>query len=219
MTVFTGPSKKIVLLGMMTRIPVAGVIWQTAHYLVGLQRLGFEPYYVETHARTPSMLMEREDDDSSAMAAAFIQRVMRRFGFEHQWAFHGLHQDNRCFGMSHGDLRSLYDSALAIINLHGGTEPLPELYATDRLVYVETDPVLLQIELQAELKETIDFLEPHCAYFTFAENYGAPDCRLPVQDRYPLLPTRQPVVLDFWKGRDGARQHFTTVGNWAQPWR
>ena len=96
----TGPSKKIVLLGMMTRIPVAGVVWQTVHYMVGLERMGYEAYYVETHARTPSMLMEREEDDSSAMAAAFIERVMRRFGLEHRWAFYGLHQDNRCFGMT-----------------------------------------------------------------------------------------------------------------------
>ena len=50
---------------MMTRIPVAGVVWQTLHYLLGFERLGYEAYYVETHARTPGMLMEREEDDSS----------------------------------------------------------------------------------------------------------------------------------------------------------
>jgi GT2 family glycosyltransferase len=204
---------------MMTRIPVAGVVWQTMHYLTGLKRLGYEPYYVETHARTPSMLMEREEDDSSAIAAAFIDRVMRRFGFDRQWAFHGLHQDNRCFGMTVQELERLYDSALLLINLHGGTMPLPELYATDRLVYLETDPVQLQVELQQHVQETIDFLERHCAYFTFAENYGSADCGLPVQDRFPLLPTRQPVVIDFWSGRAGPRQDFTTVGNWSQPWR
>ena len=32
----TPASKKVVLLGMMTRIPVAGVVWQTVHYLLGL---------------------------------------------------------------------------------------------------------------------------------------------------------------------------------------
>ena len=49
----TRGGKKVVLLGMMTRIPVAGVVWQTVHYLLGLERLGYEAYYVETHARTP----------------------------------------------------------------------------------------------------------------------------------------------------------------------
>src|SRR4051812_47424283 len=204
---------------MMTRIPVAGVVWQTVHYLVGLERLGYEAYYVETHARTPSMLMEREEDDSSAMAASFIDRVLRPFGFGDRWAFYGLHQDNRCFGMTRGELERLYGSAHLLINLHGGTEPLPELYATDRLVYLETDPVQLQVELQQNVQATIDFLEPHCAYFTFAENYGNPDCGLPVQDRYPLLPTRQPVITDFWRPEGAGGEKLTTVGNWRQPWR
>src|SRR4051812_18305510 len=204
---------------MMTRIPVAGVVWQTVHYLVGLERLGYEAYYVETHARTPSMLMEREEDDSSAMAASFIDRVLRPFGFGDRWAFYGLHQDNRCFGMTRGELERLYGSAHLLINLHGGTEPLPELYATDRLVYLETDPVQLQVELQQNVQATIDFLEPHCAYFTFAENYGSPDCGLPVQDRYPLLPTRQPVITDFWRPEGAGGEKLTTVGNWRQPWR
>ena len=54
------PRPKIVLLGMMTKMPVAGVIWQNLHYMLGFERLGFETYYVETHARTPSMLMANE---------------------------------------------------------------------------------------------------------------------------------------------------------------
>src|SRR6058998_3800740 len=113
--------KKAVLLGMMTRIPVAGVVWQTLHYLIGLQRLGYDVYYVETHARTPSMLMEREEDDSSAKAAEFIHRVLRRFDLGDKWAFLALHDDERCFGLSRRQLLDLYSSASVLVNLHGGT--------------------------------------------------------------------------------------------------
>ena len=67
---------KVVLLGMMTKMPVAGVVWQTIHYLVGLERLGYDAYYVEAHARTPSMFMDHKHDDGSGKAAAFIDRVM-----------------------------------------------------------------------------------------------------------------------------------------------
>src|SRR3954465_2310913 len=101
---------------MTTRIPVAGVVWQTVHYLVGLERLGYEAYYVETHARTPSMLMERGEGDSPEMAASFIHRGLRPFGFGGRWAFYGLHQDNRCFGMTRRELEGLYDSAHLLIN-------------------------------------------------------------------------------------------------------
>ena len=49
--------------------------------------------------------------------------------------------------MGERELRRLYASAELIVNLHGGTEPLPEHAETGRLVYLETDPVQLQVEL------------------------------------------------------------------------
>lgn len=212
--------RKLVLLGMMSKIPVAGVIWQTLHYLEGFRRLGYEVYYVEAHARTPSMFMESEQDDSSQIAASWIAGVMERFGFQDRWAFHALHDDGRLFGMSECRLKELYRSAEVILNLHGGTLPQPEHYETGRLIFLETDPVLLQIELYNNFQEAIDFLEPHCAYFTFGENYGNSDCLLPVSDRFRFHPTRQPVVVDFWEPH---RCHpdavFTTIGSWNQPWR
>ena len=217
--------EKIVLLGMMTKMPVAGVVWQTVHYLAGLRRLGYEVYYVEAHARTPSMFMDREQDDGSGRAASFIDGVMRRFGFDGRWAYHALHDDGRCYGMGESELSALYGSAALLINLHGGTMPLPEHYETGRLVYLETDPVQLQIELYENNAETIAFLEPHCAFFTFGENYGNPDCGLPVSDRFDFKPTRQPVVMDYWDHAPpaalpaGPAGAFTTIGNWQQPWR
>jgi GT2 family glycosyltransferase len=221
MNVATRP--KIVVLGMMTKMPVAGVVWQTVHYLVGFERLGYEAYYVEAHARTPSMFMEREEDDGSGRAAAFIERVMSRFGLQGRWGLHALHDDGRCYGMSESALAKLYRSAALIINLHGGTVPREEHFETGRLIYLETDPVELQIELHHNVRETIEFLEPHCAFFTFGENYGRPGCPLPVSDRFRFKPTRQPVVCDFWdssaKKGNGTAGAFTTIGNWQQPWR
>ncbi len=215
-----GTKKKIVLLGMMSRHPVAGVVWQTVHYLVGFARLGYDMYYVEAHAGNPSMFCRSKEDDGSTGAAAFIDRVMQRFDLHDHWAFHALHADGSYYGMSEGQLKQLYRSADLLINLHGATMPLPEHCATGRLVYLETDPVALQIELYENRQETIDFLEPHCAFFTFGENYGNPDCKLPVSERFHFRPTRQPVVVDFWQPySNGAGDTFTTVGNWQQQWR
>ncbi len=213
-------TEKIVVLGMMTKMPVAGVIWQTVHYLVGLERLGYEVYYVEAHARTPSMFMETEESDGSGRAAAFIASVMDRFGLSDRWAYQALHADGALHGLSAQRLSRLYAEAALIINLHGGTQPREEHAATGRLVYLETDPVTLQIELAHDVRSSIDFLEPHMAFFTFGENLGKADCGLPVSDRFHFQPTRQPVVLDMWEGVAPARHdRFTTVGNWRQEWR
>lgn len=216
----TSTRPRIVVLGMMTKMPVGGVVWQNAHYLLGLERLGYDVYYVESHARTPSMFMDHEHDDGSGRAAAFIAATMRRLGLGHRWAFKALHDDGRCYGLSEAELTRLYRSAALLINLHGATEPMPEHYETGRLVYLETDPGQLQVELHDGLKATIDFLEPHCAFFTFAENLGAPDCRLPATRRFPFHPTRQPVAVDLWETNGlPAGDAFTTVGNWRQRWR
>jgi hypothetical protein len=211
---------KVVVLGMMSKMPVAGVVWQTIHYLVGLERLGYESWYVEAHCRTPSNFVSPQDEDGSRGASQLLASILGRFGLSRQWAFHALHSDGRCYGISDSELRQLYKDAALIINLHGGTVPLPEHSATGRLVYLETDPVQLQIELNDGCGEAIQFLRAHHAFFTFGENYGRPDCRVPVSEEFAFLPTRQPVVLDFWDGDGGhPLAPFTTVGNWKQGWR
>jgi hypothetical protein len=211
------PRKKIVFLGMMTRIPVAGAVWGAMHYLIGLRRLGYDVYYVEAHARTPSMLMENDDDDSSALAAEYIDRVMRRFDLGDRWAFHALHDDGRCYGMSDTQLKELYRSAALLINYHGGTVPLPEHSATGRLIYLETDPVELQIGLYNNDREAIEFLEPHVAFFTWGLNYGNTDCKVPLPERFHFRPSPPAVVPDLWEGHgNGVAELFTTIGNWKQ---
>ena len=215
-----GSRRKIVLLGMMTKIPVAGAVWGTMHYMVGLRRLGYDPYYVEAHARTPSMLMQHESDDGSALAAAYIDRVMRHFDMQDRWAYHALHDDGRVYGMSDTALNDLYRDAALIINYHGGTVPLPEHTATNRLVYLETDPVDTEIEVYEGRQETIDFLAQHCAFYTWGLNYGQPDCRVPFPKPFDFKPMPPAVVCDLWDSAPTDRcRRFTTIGNWRQQWR
>jgi len=215
------PSRpKIVLLGLMTRMPVSGVVWQTVHYLLGFERLGYDAYYVEAHACTPSTFIETEEQDGSDRAAGFVANVMRRFDLGDRWAYQALHGDGRCRGMTEDQLHELYRDAALIINLHGGTIPLPEHYATGRLVYLETDPVEVQMELHQNLQTVVDFLAPHCAFFSFGGNFGRPDCKVPMSDRFHFRPTRQPVVMDLWQSEvEEAGQAWTTIGNWRQPYR
>jgi GT2 family glycosyltransferase len=212
-------ARKIVVLGMMSKMPVAGAVWQTVHYLLGLERLGYETYYVEAHARTPSMFMRREDDHSSALAAGFINRVLSRFGLGDRWAFHALHDDERCYGLGERELRGLYRSAELLINLHGGTVPRDEHRETGRLVYLETDPVELEIELQKAVPEAIDFVAPHFAFFTWGLNYRSADCRVPLPHDLRFHPSPPPVLLDLWQTDGPGGGTFTTVGNWRQAWR
>jgi GT2 family glycosyltransferase len=210
---------KIILLGFLSHFPVAGVAWQTVHYLVGLKKLGCEVYYVEAHGCTPSKLMQHDKDDGPARAAEYIAGIMARFGLQNNWAYHAIY-DSRYFGLTETQLKNLYREAALIINLHGSHLPTEELTSTNRLVFVETDPVDLQIEIFNGKKEALDYLKPHCAFYTFGENLGAPDCLVPKPTRFNFIPTRQPVVMEFWEQHGhGVGDAFTTIGNWRQPWR
>jgi len=64
-----------------------------------------------------------------------------------------------------------------------------------------------------------DFLAPHAAFFTFAENLHGADCKLPRPQGYDFQPTRQPVALDLWDGVRAPGGSFRTIGNWHQGWR
>ena len=109
------------------------------------------------------MFLDDSDHDGSDKVAAFLDGVLRRFDLGDRWAFHALHADSRSYGLSAGQLARLYDSTRWIINLHGGTLPLPEHCATNRLIFLETDPVQVQIELSEGNPQTIEFLDRHCA--------------------------------------------------------
>jgi ATP-binding cassette, subfamily B, bacterial len=214
-----GRRPKIVLLGMLTKIPVGGVAWLVGQYATGFERLGYEVYYVEAHSRTPSMFMRPNDTDGTRRAVRYVAEVAERFGLENRWAFQALHESGRCYGMSAEQLDRLYREASLIINMHGGTLPLPEHVANDRLVFLGTDPVEVELEVCAGDRRALQFLGQHVAWFTWGLNYGNPDCRLPWA-RLPFVPSPPPAVLDFWDNEtvpDGAP--FTTIGNWRQPYR
>jgi ATP-binding cassette subfamily B protein len=213
------PRPKIVLLGMLTKIPVGGEAWLVGQYAAGFERLGYEVYYVEAHARTPSMFMTHEHDDGAAKAAAYIAKIAERFGLEHRWAFQALHENGRCYGMNQEQLDRLYRDAALIVNMHGGTLPLPEHAATDRLVFLGTDPVEVELEIERGDKRALEFLDQHVAHFTWGLNFGNPDCKLPWARPYSFIPTPPPVVLDFWENAVDPSGPFTTIGNWRQQYR
>jgi hypothetical protein len=204
---------------MIGRSPVAGMVWLTMQYLVGLSRLGHDVYYVEAHAGNPSTFMATPDDDGAVKAAAFIDAAMRWFGLPaDRWAFHALHSDRQCYGLNEREVREVCRTADLIINLHGATAIRPEHTERDRVLLLETDPVEFAVNLANGRQDTIEFLQPHRWFFTWGENYGQPDCLTPVTDRFAFKPTRQPVVMDLWEPFGTAPgEAFTTVASWRQP--
>ena len=120
----------------------------------------------------------------------------------------------------------LFEKADALVNLTGSTCLLEEHTRVPVRIYLETDPVMRQIEVVRGDRKAIDLLAAHTHHFTYGENLGAPDCGVPVT-RFNYLPTRQPIVLDWWtpdwrlssdvNGRPNIPARFTTIAKWRQP--
>src|SRR5881296_3847832 len=132
--------KRIVVMGFMGSMPIAGVIWQHIHYIVGLQRLGHDVYYIEDSARLPYNPETFEVSEDFGYAANILSRLAREFDFKHRWAYCARYaKKNPTAGIGLTKTRQLYREADAILNICGAQEFNDDLLASERILYVESD--------------------------------------------------------------------------------
>ena len=105
--------------------------------------------------------------------------------------------------MDSAKVDQLFSEAAGFLNVTGSQELRDEHMACPKKIYVETDPVASQILVTKNDPKTIEALDAHDTLFTFGENLGAPDCKVPVE-RYEWNFTRQPVLVDLWSDRESA---------------
>ena len=209
--------KRIVVMGFMGSCPIAGVVWQHIHYVVGLQRLGHDVYYIEDSARLPYNPETFEVNNEFDYAARLLNRLSREFGFKNRWAFCARYlPGNPTAGLPLRRIRQLYRDADAILNICGAQEFNDDLLVSDRILYIESDPGVEQIKIDKGVRATIDYLRRHRALFTFGENVGTTGFPVPTHG-FKWLPTRQPVATDLWKTQRAPPRAavFTSVANWS----
>jgi len=208
--------KRIVVMGFAAGCPIAGVIWQHIHYIVGLQRLGHEVYYIEDSARLPYNPVNFEITDDYSYAAGILDRLSREYNFQGRWSYCARYlPDTPCAGMTLSRIARLYREADAILNVCGSQEFNDDLLKSDRILYVESDPGVEQIKVDKGESSTVTYLKAHRALFTFGENIGTPAFPVPLHG-FQWHPTRQPVVTDLWHTDTPPpdKAVFTSVANW-----
>lgn len=208
--------KKLVVMGFMGSCPIAGVVWQHVHYIVGLQRLGHDVYYIEDSARLPYNPAIREEGSSPLYAVNFLELLAADFGFDDRWSYCPRYFDGMpTAGLSREKVQQIYREADGILNLCGAQELHDDLLVSDRLFYIDSDPGVEQIRVAQGDHATIDYLSRHRGLFSFGEHVAIDKFPIPLSGM-TWLPTRQPVVTDFWKSESPppARALLTSVVNW-----
>ncbi|PWT85867.1 MAG: hypothetical protein C5B58_02385 [Acidobacteria bacterium] len=203
-------------MGFMGSIPIAGAIWQHIHYVVGLQRLGHDVYYIEDSTRLPYNPEAFEVSTEFEYAARILNRLSKEFGFQSRWAFCARYLPNSpTAGLPLRKIRQLYRDADAILNICGTQEFNDDLLVSNRILYIQSDPGFEQIKIDKSVRSTVEYVRRHRALFTFGENVVTKNFPVPLHG-FKWLPTRQPVVTDFWKtSRVPSRTAvFTTIANW-----
>jgi hypothetical protein len=207
---------KLVVLGMMGRVPFGGQTWLYLNWLRGLSRLGHDVYYVEDDTVWPYDPEVNAVTDDCGYAVRHIARSMEAIGLPGRWAFRLGDREGACWGMSEPQLRELFRTSDALLNVVGATDLREDHLLAPLRVYVETDPVTAELRLAGGDAHTAEAFGNHHAIATYGENYGAPDCGVPLNGQTYVL-TRQPVDLDLWPmAFNPEARYFTTIGNYRQ---
>jgi hypothetical protein len=142
---------------------------------------------------------------------------MTLLGLPDRWAYRAAPPGSRLFGLGEAELAQVCRDADVLVNVTGAACLREEYLRVPVRIYLETDPVLSQIEAAQGRESMVAMLAAHTHHFTFGENIGTAECALPV-DHVKFQHTRQPVVLDWWAtdGEVGPQGRFTTISSWRQ---
>jgi hypothetical protein len=218
-------SLRIAVTGLAATYPFGGVFWDYLQYPLGLRRLGHEVLYIEDTGKwcyDPTAHTFVEDGGRNA---AFLGRQITVLDpdLSDCWFFRDA--TGKTYGRSWEEVVGFCRSADLFLHISASCWMREEYFAADRVAFIDSDPMYTQSSVPDYLAGTIDdaararvdMLRRHQVFFTFGENIGAPDCRIPI-GIFDWIPTRQPIVLDCFReavtSMTARRPVLTTVASW-----
>ena len=216
---------RIAVTGLAATYPFGGVFWDYMQYLLGLHRLGHDVLYVEDTGKwcydPPSGTFV---ESGRANAELLARRVAKLHpALKDRWFFRdGV---GETFGRPWTQVVEFCRSADLFVNISASCWMREEYFAARRVVFIDSDPMYTQASIPDYVKGTVDdaarqrvdMLLEHDRFFSFGENIGDPDCRIP-NEVFSWMPTRQPIVLDCFEPArvplGSRRRAMTTVASW-----
>jgi hypothetical protein len=208
---------RAVVTGMIATYPVGGVAWDYGQYALGLERLGFEVYYLEDtgwQTYDPSTGCYGED---CTYAVRFLGQALATLSPTLAGRWHFRNMDGRTFGVRAAELAEVVAGADLFLNVSGGTLLRDEYLPCRRKVLIDTDPGWNHFRNYPRWDANPGWqgshgYRAHDHFFTYAERIGKPDCVLPSLG-IRWMPTRPPVVCDCWRPEPPG-EVWTTVMTW-----
>jgi glycosyltransferase involved in cell wall biosynthesis len=203
---------KIVLLHFAGQMPLAGIAWQAAHYLIALDKLGYETWYVEDSGTPPYDPRVESVVMSCDYNLAYLKQTMERLGFGERFVYRcGV--DNAYYGLDRKEVKQLYREADALINLCGAHHLYERHLECKVRILIDTDPGYQQINYAKGDPAERAYIDAHTHFFTYGAHLGRTDCPIPLSG-IDWRPTRPPVEVDLWPAPQGEPECFTSIASW-----
>lgn len=208
---------KAIVTGMIGSYPVGGVLWDYGQYALGLERMGFEVFYLEDTGWQTYDPRKGEYGEDCSYAIEFLPKALGTLSptLATRWRFRNM--DGKTYGLADDSFTEVLHSADLFLNVSGGTLLRDEYLPCRRKVLIESDPGWNHFrnfprwDANPGWQGTHGF-RAHDFFFTYAERIGKPDCVLPTFG-LAWQPTRPPVVLDCWRAEPPGEK-WTTVMTW-----
>ena len=203
---------KIVVLHFAGQMPLAGIAWQAAHYLIPLRKLGYDVWYVEDSGTPPYDPSAESVVLNCDYNLAYLKRVMERFGFADRFVYR-CGMDDTYYGLTRREVKQLYRESDALINLCGAHHLYERHLSCQVRILIDTDPGYQQINYAKGDPAERAYLGAHTHFFTYGEHIGRADCPIPLSD-VAWRPTRPPVDVDLWPTSVEEPNCFTSIASW-----
>ncbi len=188
--------------------------WHHLQYALGLAQLGHEVLFLEDSDDYASCYDPERNvmDTDPSYGLAFAKTAFAGIRLPDCWAYYDAHT-TRWHGPAAERAPGFCGTADILLNISGVNPLRPWLTGIPVRALIDTDPVFIQIR-HLQNPAACDLAVRHNRFFTFGENFGAADARIP-DDGFAWLPTRQPIALDAWPFfPPPATGRFTTVMQW-----
>jgi hypothetical protein len=131
---------KAVVAGMVITYPLGGVAWDYLQYVLGLERLGFEVFYLEDTGYPTYNPIAGLDSEDPTYGLEFFLNTVRAIApkLEKRWHFRTM--GGRTYGLDESDVHRILAEADVFLNVSGSALLRRPYLACPRKVLIDTDP-------------------------------------------------------------------------------
>lgn len=216
--------RRIVVTGFAATYPFGGVFWDYFQYVIGFRRLGCEVLYVEDPGRWAYDPEQETPVEDGSANAKYLGAQIERLGPDYARRWYYRDAAGKSWGAEWDRVVEFCKSADLFLNISASAVLRDEYLTASRAAMIDSDPMYTQARLlsdaksdDADARERFARFREYDTFFSFAENVGRDDCRVPLCG-LEWTPTRQPVVPDCFANSivpvARRRPILTTVASW-----